>query len=161
AVVRAGAVPRAAGRADGRPGADRPGDRPPPPIRRWTPGAGSRPDDDRPVARGRTAGLRARGSVTEASEGVAARPAVRPLVAWSVLAVASVGVLLSGAELMVVAIALPSIVVDFGGWADLARVSWIINAYLLAFVVAMPLAGRTADLWGARRLYVIALLLFA
>ncbi|TMB84387.1 MAG: MFS transporter, partial [Chloroflexi bacterium] len=81
--------------------------------------------------------------------------------AWSVLAVASVGVLLSGAELMVVAIALPSIVVDFGGWADLARVSWIINAYLLAFVVAMPLAGRTADLWGARRLYVIALLLFA
>ena len=99
--------------------------------------------------------------MTEASEGVAARPAVRPLVAWSVLAVASVGVLLSGAELMVVAIALPSIVVDFGGWADLARVSWIINAYLLAFVVAMPLAGRAADLWGARRLYVIALLLFA
>src|SRR5439155_25168480 len=91
AVVRAGAVPRAAGRADRRPGADRPGDRSPPPIRRWTPGAGSRPDDDRPVARGRTAGLRARGSVTEASEGVAARPAVRPLVAWSVLAVASVG----------------------------------------------------------------------
>jgi len=78
-----------------------------------------------------------------------------------VLAVASVGVLLSGAELMVVAIALPSIVADVGGWGDLARVSWIINAYLLAFVVAMPLAGRAADLWGARRLYVVALLLFA
>ena len=90
-----------------------------------------------------------------------ARPAVRPLVAWSVLGVAALGVLLSGAELMVVAIALPSIVVDFGGWADLVRVSWIINAYLLAFVVAMPLAGRAADLWGARRLYVVALLLFA
>lgn len=89
------------------------------------------------------------------------RDAPRPIVAWSVLAVASIGVLLSGAELMVVAIALPSIVVDFGGWTDLARVSWIINAYLLAFVVAMPLAGRAADLWGARRLYVVALLLFA
>ena len=74
---------------------------------------------------------------------------------------ASVGVLLSGAELMVVAIALPSIVVDFGGWTDLARISWIINAYLLAFVVAMPLAGRAADVWGARRMYVVALLLFA
>ena len=61
---------------------------------------------------------------------------------------------------MVVAIALPSIVADFGGWADLARVSWIVNAYLLAYVVAMPLAGRGADLWGARRLYVLALLLF-
>jgi EmrB/QacA subfamily drug resistance transporter len=85
----------------------------------------------------------------------------RPVVAWSVLAVAALGVLLSGAELMVVAIALPSIVVNLGGWADLARISWIINAYLLAFVIAMPLAGRAADLWGARRLYVFALLLFA
>src|SRR3989337_2384562 len=80
--------------------------------------------------------------------------------AWGAVVVGSLGVLLGGAELMVVAIALPSIVRDFGGWGDLARVSWIINAYLLAYVVAMPLAGRAADLWGARRLYVVALLLF-
>jgi EmrB/QacA subfamily drug resistance transporter len=86
---------------------------------------------------------------------------LRPAAAWAVLVVASLGVLLAGAELMVVAIALPSIVADFGGWADLARASWIVNGYLLAFVVAMPLAGRAADLWGARRLYVAALLLFA
>jgi EmrB/QacA subfamily drug resistance transporter len=85
---------------------------------------------------------------------------MHPAAAWSVLVIASLGVLLGGAELMVVAIALPSIVADFGGWADLARVSWIVNAYLLAYVVAMPLAGRGADLWGARRLYVVALLLF-
>ena len=49
---------------------------------------------------------------------------------------------------------------DFGGWADLARASWIVNAYLLAYIVAMPLAGRAADLWGARRLYLVALVLF-
>ncbi|HJP70512.1 MAG TPA: MFS transporter [Candidatus Limnocylindria bacterium] len=79
---------------------------------------------------------------------------------WAALVFASLGVLLGGAELMVVAIALPSIVEDFGGWADLARVSWIINAYLVAYVVAMPLAGRGADMWGALRLYVVALLLF-
>ena len=85
---------------------------------------------------------------------------IHPVAAWSALVFASLGVLLGGAELMVVAIALPSIVADFGGWADLGRVSWIINAYLLAYVVAMPLAGRGADLWGARRLYVVALLLF-
>ena len=85
---------------------------------------------------------------------------IHPVAAWAALAFASLGVLLGGAELMVVAIALPSIVADFGGWADLARVSWIVNAYLLAYVVAMPLAGRGADLWGARRLYVVALLLF-
>ena len=85
---------------------------------------------------------------------------IHPVAAWGALLFASLGVLLGGAELMVVAIALPSIVADFGGWADLARVSWIVNAYLLAYVVAMPLAGRGADLWGARRLYVVALLLF-
>jgi EmrB/QacA subfamily drug resistance transporter len=73
---------------------------------------------------------------------------------------ASLGVLLGGAELMVVAIALPSIVADIGGWNDLARVSWIVNAYLIAYVVAMPVAGRAADLWGARRLFTVALVLF-
>jgi EmrB/QacA subfamily drug resistance transporter len=86
---------------------------------------------------------------------------MHPAAAWAVLLVASLGVFLGGAELMVVAIALPSIVADFGGWADLARASWIVNAYLLAYIVAMPLAGRAADLWGARRLYVAALILFA
>ena len=82
------------------------------------------------------------------------------LTAWGILVVASLGVFLGGAELMVVAIALPSIVADFGGWADLGHASWIVNAYLLAYVVAMPLAGRAADLWGARRLYLISLGLF-
>jgi EmrB/QacA subfamily drug resistance transporter len=85
---------------------------------------------------------------------------MHPAAAWAALIVASLGVLLGGAELMVVAIALPSIVADFGGWGDLGRVSWIVNAYLLAYVIAMPLAGRGADRWGARRLYVVALLLF-
>lgn len=96
--------------------------------------------------------------MTAAGPGASVR--MHPVAAWATLIVASLGVLLGGAELMVVAIALPSIVADFGGWADLARVSWIVNAYLLAYVVAMPLAGRGADLWGARRLYVVALLLF-
>jgi EmrB/QacA subfamily drug resistance transporter len=86
---------------------------------------------------------------------------LRPGASWAILLVASLGVFLGGAELMVVAIALPAIVPDFGGWADLGRASWIVNAYLLAYVVAMPLAGRAADLWGARRLYTTALLLFA
>lgn len=87
-------------------------------------------------------------------------PQVSPSGAWAILVVASLGVFLGGAELMVVAIALPSIVADFGGWADLAHASWIVNAYLLAYIVAMPLAGRAADLWGARRLYLVALVLF-
>jgi EmrB/QacA subfamily drug resistance transporter len=86
---------------------------------------------------------------------------MHPVAAWAALIIASLGVLIGGAELMVVAIALPSIVADFGGWADLARVSWIVNAYLLAYVVAMPIAGRAADLFGARLLFIVALMLFS
>jgi len=87
-------------------------------------------------------------------------PGRSPASAWAILLAASLGVFLGGAELMVVAIALPSIVADFGGWTDLAHASWIVNGYLLAFIVAMPLAGRAADMWGARRLYLVALALF-
>jgi EmrB/QacA subfamily drug resistance transporter len=104
---------------------------------------------------------REQGAGTQGAGTQGASVPMHPLAAWGVLLTASLGVLLAGAELMVVAIALPSIVVDFGGWTDLARASWIVNGYLLAFVVAMPVAGRAADLWGARRLYVVALLLFA
>jgi MFS family permease len=42
----------------------------------------------------------------------------------------------------------------------LRRASWIVNGYLLAYVVAMPLAGRLADVWGARRLFLGALAVF-
>lgn len=86
---------------------------------------------------------------------------LHPVAAWAALLTASLGVVLAGAELMVVAIALPAIVADFGGWTDLARASWIVNAYLLAFVVAMPLAGRAADLFGTVRLYGVALVVFS
>ena len=49
---------------------------------------------------------------------MSAQPTLRmhPAAAWAVLVVASLGVFLGGAELMVVAIALPAIVADFGGW---------------------------------------------
>src|SRR4029079_5510140 len=45
-------------------------------------------------------------------------------------------------------------------FAELRHASWIVNGYLLAYVVAMPLAGRLADVWGARLLFVSALVVF-
>lgn len=82
------------------------------------------------------------------------------------LAVFGIGVFLAGLELIVTAVALPSILVDLveptGGsaWIELRKASWIVNGYLLAYVVTMPLAGRLADQWGARRLFIGALGLF-
>jgi MFS family permease len=76
------------------------------------------------------------------------------------LAVLGTGVFLAGLELMITAVALPAIVVGLADWTRLREASWVINGYLLAYVVTMPLAGRLADLWGNRRLFLAALVLF-
>jgi MFS family permease len=93
---------------------------------------------------------------------------VSRLGAWSLLAVFGIGVFLAGLELMITATALPSILLDLAvtdqlgkpAFSELRHASWIINGYLLAYVVAMPLAGRLADVWGTRRLFIVALLVF-
>ena len=62
--------------------------------------------------------------------------------------------------------ALPSILADLAdpatgsAWIELRKASWIINGYLLVYILTMPMAGRLADLWGARRLFMGALVVF-
>ena len=89
---------------------------------------------------------------------------------YALLAVLSAGVFIAGLELMITAVALPTIITNLvatnpdrpgeTAFSELRRASWIINGYLLAYVVAMPLAGRIADVWGARRLFLGALVVF-
>ncbi len=80
--------------------------------------------------------------------------------ALALLAVLGVGVFLAGLELMITAVALPAIVADLAAWTRLREASWIINGYLLVYVVTMPVAGRLADLYGARSLFLWALVAF-
>ncbi len=77
------------------------------------------------------------------------------------LAALCLGVLLVGIELFITAVALPEIFFDLSGWSELRRASWIITAYLVAYIAAMPLAGRAADRFGLPRLMILSLLLFA
>jgi MFS family permease len=77
------------------------------------------------------------------------------------LAALCLGVLLVGIELFITAVALPEIFLDLSGWSELRRASWIITAYLVAYIAAMPLAGRAADRFGLPRLMILSLLLFA
>jgi MFS family permease len=82
------------------------------------------------------------------------------------LVVFGIGVFLAGLELMITAVALPSILADLvdangtSAWVELRKASWIINGYLLVYIVAMPLAGRLADVFGTRRLFLAALVVF-
>jgi MFS family permease len=77
------------------------------------------------------------------------------------LAALSGGALIVGVELMITAVALPSILQSLADWTQLRRASWIVNAYLLAYIATMPLAGRAADRFGLPRLFMLALGLFA
>ncbi|MGI8928987.1 MAG: MFS transporter [Candidatus Limnocylindrales bacterium] len=77
------------------------------------------------------------------------------------LAALSVGVFLVGVELMVTAVALPAILNDLADWTQLREASWIINGYLVAYVAAMPLAGRAADRFNLPALFAASLGLFA
>jgi MFS family permease len=69
--------------------------------------------------------------------------------------------LLVGMELLVTAVALPSIITDLADWTELRRASWVVNGYLVAYIAVMPLAGRAADRYGLPRSLMTALLVFA
>src|SRR5258706_4623752 len=77
------------------------------------------------------------------------------------LGVVGTGAFLAGLELMITAVALPSIVVDLADWSALRTASWIVNGYLLASIVTMPLARRIADPLGLRRPFLWALVVFS
>jgi MFS family permease len=76
----------------------------------------------------------------------------------------ALAVFLAGLELMITAVALPTILLDLARGPDaltqLRRASWIVNGYFLVTVVTMPLAGRLADIWGSRRLVLAGIVLF-
>ena len=77
------------------------------------------------------------------------------------LAFASVAVLLAAADTYVVVLALPDMMLGVGlGIDELQRATPIISAFLLGYVVTLPLIGRIADLRGCRSVLIGCLLLF-
>ncbi len=58
---------------------------------------------------------------------------------------------------LVVSTALPRIVGDLGG---VTHLSWVVTAYVLATTVSTPLYGKLGDLYGRKRLLMVAIILF-
>jgi EmrB/QacA subfamily drug resistance transporter len=75
----------------------------------------------------------------------------------TVVAGLMVGLSLAALDGTIVATALPTIVGDLGG---LDQLSWVITSYLLASTAATPLFGRLSDLYGRRRLFQVAIVIF-
>ncbi|HEY3991639.1 MAG TPA: MFS transporter [Ktedonobacteraceae bacterium] len=70
-------------------------------------------------------------------------------------------VFLTALDQTVVVTALPSITDDLQiPLQQLDRAAWVISAYLLGYVIAMPLMGRLSDLYGRRLVFIICLSIF-
>src|SRR6476619_4635554 len=79
-------------------------------------------------------------------------PEIRTIVLGLMLAM-----FLGALDQTIVATALPTIGVHFG---DLARLSWIVTAYLLTGTAVTPLYGKLSDIYGRRMMMMIAIGLF-
>ncbi len=77
----------------------------------------------------------------------------------AVFAVVCVGVICVNLDMFIVNVAIPSIGRGFGG-ANLASLSWVLNAYAIVFAALLVPAGRAADLIGRRVAFLTGLIVF-
>jgi EmrB/QacA subfamily drug resistance transporter len=76
---------------------------------------------------------------------------------WLVFAGLMAGMFLAALDQTIVATALPVIVGDLGG---LSHLSWVVTSYLLASTVSTPLWGKLGDLYGRKRFFQAAIVIF-
>jgi EmrB/QacA subfamily drug resistance transporter len=78
---------------------------------------------------------------------------------WGALAVLCVVIFLDALDVSMVGVALPSIQHDLG--LSTSSLQWVVSGYVLGYGGLLLLGGRTADLLGRRRVFLVALGLFA
>ncbi|MDH6440790.1 MFS family permease [Streptomyces sp. SAI-144] len=78
--------------------------------------------------------------------------------AWALLLVLCGTIFLEGADIAMMAVAIPSIRSDLGLATDTA--AWVVSAYVLGYAGFTLLGGRAADLLGRRRMFLIWLTVF-
>jgi EmrB/QacA subfamily drug resistance transporter len=78
---------------------------------------------------------------------------------WRILGLLGIAQLMLILDVTVVAVALPNIATDLG--LGRQQLTWVVSGYTLAFGGLLLLGGRAADLFGARRLVIAGLGVFA
>ncbi|GGU46333.1 MFS transporter [Streptomyces lavendofoliae] len=78
---------------------------------------------------------------------------------WGTLLVLCAAMFLDALDVSMVGVALPSIAGDLG--LSTATLQWIVSGYILGYGGLLLLGGRAADLLGRRRVFLIALAVFA
>ena len=80
------------------------------------------------------------------------QPAAHPR-RWTALAVIALAQFMVIADTSIIGVALPDIRADLGFSAE--SLSWVFNAYVIAFGGLLLLGGRLSDLFGAKRLFTL------
>ena len=88
-------------------------------------------------------------------ERVRERIAGSPKYPWIVLATALFGLFTVGFTITILAVSVPRMSDDFG--APEATLTWVITGPMLAFAIFGPAAGKLADTYGHRRVYLLGL----
>ncbi|WP_344859553.1 MFS transporter [Planomonospora alba] len=78
---------------------------------------------------------------------------------WAALGVLCTVVFLDALDVSMVGVALPSIQADLG--LSTSSLQWVVSGYVLGYGGLLLLGGRTADLLGRRRVFLVALAVFA
>jgi EmrB/QacA subfamily drug resistance transporter len=76
---------------------------------------------------------------------------------WLIIGALLGGMLLAALDQTIVSTALPTIVGDLGGASHL---SWVVTAYLLASTASTPLWGKLGDMYGRKRFFQAAIVIF-
>lgn len=76
---------------------------------------------------------------------------------WLVLAGLMLALVLAALDQNIVATALPRIVSDLGG---LARLSWVVTAFLVASTMTTPLYGKLSDIYGRKPAFFVSISIF-
>ena len=76
---------------------------------------------------------------------------------WWIVGGLMVGMFLQGLDVLLIVTALPTIVGDLGG---LDKASWALTSYLITATASVPVWGKLGDLWGRKRLFQFAIVLF-
>ncbi|MFF0729229.1 MFS transporter [Streptomyces sp. NPDC004134] len=78
---------------------------------------------------------------------------------WGILLTVSLVVGLDALDVSMVGVALPSIQADLG--LSTSTLQWVVSGYVLTYGGLLLLGGRTADLLGRRRVFLVAVAVFA
>jgi len=74
-----------------------------------------------------------------------------------VLVALMIAMLLAALDQSIVATALPRIASDLNG---LTKLSWVVTAYLITSAIAMPIYGKLGDMFGRKKLFQTAIIIF-